>query len=70
MNKIVLAAVAFATLGSVAAQAAGRDATLYTRISPPAQAQVVEGRNATVNTPTVSDAYINQTVEQNARSTK
>ncbi|MCK0209023.1 hypothetical protein MWN33_13380 [Starkeya koreensis] len=72
MNKIILAAVALATFGSVAAQAAGRDATLYTRISPPAQtqAQVVEGRNAAVSAPAGSDAYIAQSVEANARSTK
>ncbi|WP_018389870.1 hypothetical protein [Ancylobacter sp. FA202] len=75
MNKILIAAVALATFGSVAAQAAGRDATLYSRASAPqvqtqqVQRNVVEGRNATVTLPTVSDAYINQSVEANARST-
>jgi type 1 fimbria pilin len=79
MNKILIAAVALATFGSVAAQAAGRDATLYPRASAPqaqtqqvqpqAQRNIVEGRNATVTLPTVSDAYINQSVEANARST-
>ncbi|GLK69897.1 hypothetical protein KHC23_21165 [Ancylobacter dichloromethanicus] len=71
MNKILIAAVALAAFGSVAAQAAGRDATVYTRaVSPKVQSQqVVEGRNATVTLPAVSDAYINQAVEANARST-
>ncbi|WP_018389871.1 hypothetical protein [Ancylobacter sp. FA202] len=74
MNKLILTAVALATLGSVGAQAAGRDATVYTRaVAPqaqPAQPNVVEGRNATVSVPAVSDAYINQAVEANARSTR
>ncbi|WP_428029252.1 hypothetical protein [Ancylobacter sp.] len=74
MNKIIIAAVALATLGSVGAQAAGRDATLYPRATAPqtqpAQPKLVEGRNATVVLPTVSDAYINQAVEANARSTR
>ena len=74
MNKILIAAVAFATLGAVGAQAAGRDATIYgTHPAPQVQSQtaqpIVEGRNATVTQPTVSDAYINQSVEANARST-
>lgn len=74
MNKIILAAVALATFGSVAAQAAGRDATVYGRHPAPqvqsqVQPNVVEGRNATVVRPAVSDAYIDRTVEQNARST-
>jgi hypothetical protein len=75
MNKILLAAVALASFGSVAASAAdGRDASLYERAVPAqaeaAQAPVVEGRNAAVALPTVSDAYINQSVEANARSTR
>lgn len=70
MNKLIIAAVALATLGSVGAQAAGRDGTVYTRVTAPqAQPNVVEGRNATVSVPAVSDAYINQAVEANARST-
>lgn len=73
MNKILIAAVALATLGSVAAQAAdGRDASLYERATPAqaeAAAPVVEGRNATVAAPAASDAYIKQAVEANARST-
>lgn len=77
MNKILIAAVALATLGAAGAQAAGRDGTLYTRVTAPqaqpaqpqAQRNVVEGRNATVTLPTVSDAYINQAVDANARST-
>jgi len=69
MNKIIIAAVALATFGSVAAQAAGRDSSLYSRPTPAVQAQVVEGRNATVAAPAASDAYINQAVEANARST-
>ncbi|MDF2621126.1 MAG: hypothetical protein K0S00_3785 [Xanthobacteraceae bacterium] len=68
MNKIILAAVALATLGSVAAQAAdGRDQSLFNQ---PAQAQLVEGRNAAVALPTTKDAYIKATVEQNARSSR
>lgn len=70
MNKFVLAAVAFATLGSVAASAAdGRDASLYGRPAT-AQTQVVEGRNAAVAAPVTTDGYINQSVEANARSTR
>ncbi|QFR31716.1 hypothetical protein [Ancylobacter sp. TS-1] len=70
MNKILLAAVALATFGSVAAQAAdGRDASLYTAPAN-AQVQVVEGRNATVAVPTTNDGYIAQSVEANARSTR
>ncbi|GLK69899.1 hypothetical protein KHC23_21170 [Ancylobacter dichloromethanicus] len=70
MNKILIAAVALATFGSVAAQAAdGRDPTVYGAPAT-AQGQVVEGRNATLALPTVSDAYINQAVEANARSTR
>ncbi|TCK31290.1 hypothetical protein EV667_1398 [Ancylobacter aquaticus] len=80
MNKIILAAVALATFGSAGAQAAGRDGTLYTRatgpqvqtqqVQPQAQRNVVEGRNATVTVPAVSDAYIDRSVEANARSTR
>ncbi|QFR31715.1 hypothetical protein [Ancylobacter sp. TS-1] len=70
MNKILVAAVALAAFGSVAAQAAdGRDASLYTAPAN-AQVQVVEGRNAAVAAPAGTDAYINQAVEANARSTK
>ncbi len=66
MNKIILAAVALATLGSVAAQAAdGRDQSLFNQ-----PAQIVEGRNAAVALPTSTDAYIEATVEQNARSSR
>ncbi|WP_454685207.1 hypothetical protein [Ancylobacter moscoviensis] len=68
MNKIVLAAVALATLGSVAAQAdGGRDPSLYGR---PAVTQIVEGRNAAVAAPAVSDAYIKASVAQDARSNR
>ncbi|TCK31292.1 hypothetical protein EV667_1400 [Ancylobacter aquaticus] len=75
MNKFIIAAVALASFGSVAASAAdGRDASLYERATPAqaevAPAPVVEGRNAAVTLPTVSDAYINQSVEANARSTR
>jgi len=70
MNKIIIAAVALATFGSVAAQAAGRDPSLYPRPTPTVQSQVIEGRNATVAAPVGTDAYINQAVEANARSTK
>ncbi len=76
MNKILIAAVAFATLGAAGAQAAGRDATLYPRASAPQvqtqqpERNVVEGRNATVTVPSVSDAYIDRSVEANARSTR
>lgn len=67
MNKILLAAVALAAFGSVAANAAdGRDQSLY---GTPAQTVVVEGRNAAVAAPAVSDAYIKAAVEANARST-
>ncbi|WP_371345272.1 hypothetical protein [Ancylobacter sp. IITR112] len=74
MNKLLIAAVALATLGSVGAQAAGRDSTVYgTHPAPQVQSQaqnkVVEGRNAAVAAPAVSDAYIQRTVEANARST-
>lgn len=73
MNKILIAAVALATFGSVAAQAAdGRDASLYPRaasVQAEAAAPVVEGRNAAVAVPATSDAYIKQAVEANARST-
>ena len=66
MNKIILAAVALAPLGSVAAQAAdGRDHSLVNQ-----PAQIVEGRNAAVALPTSTDAYIKATVEQNARSSR
>ena len=68
MNKIILAAVALATFGSVAAQAeGGRDPSLYGR---PAPAQIVEGRNAAVAVPTASDAYINASVAQDARGNR
>lgn len=74
MNKILIAAIAFATLGAVGAQAAdGRDPSTYERaasLQAEAAAPVVEGRNATVSVPAVSDAYINQSVEANARSTR
>lgn len=68
MNKIILAAVALATFGSVAAQAdGGRDPSLYGR---PAPAQIVEGRNAAVALPTSTDGYIKASVEQDARSSR
>ncbi|WP_428029253.1 hypothetical protein [Ancylobacter sp.] len=70
MNKIILAAFALVAFGAATASAAdGRDPSLYGAPAT-AQAQVVEGRNAAVALPTVSDAYINQSVEANARSTR
>ncbi|ADH88037.1 hypothetical protein Snov_0706 [Ancylobacter novellus DSM 506] len=68
MNKIILAAVALATFGSVAAQAdGGRDPSLYGRQAP---AQIVEGRNAAVALPASTDGYIKASVEQDARSSR
>ncbi|TCK31291.1 hypothetical protein EV667_1399 [Ancylobacter aquaticus] len=75
MNKIILAAFALIAVGAASASAAdGRDPSLYstpaTVQAEAAQGQVVEGRNAAVALPTVSDAYINKSVEANARSTR
>ena len=65
MNKILFALATVLTLGVSGAYAAdGRDQSLNT--SAPV---VVEGRNAAV-TATASDAYIAQSVAQDARSTR
>lgn len=67
MNKILVTAAALATVGFFAVNAAnaadGRDQSLTTSATV-----VVEGRNAAVVT-SPSDAYIAQTVAQDARST-
>ena len=64
MNKILFAVAALATFGVSAANAAdGRDQSLNTNV--PA---IVEGRNAAI-VATPSDAYIAQSVVQDARST-
>ena len=66
MNKILFALATVATLGVSAAYAAdGRDQSLNT--SAPV---IVEGRNAAVVTTSTSDAYIAQSVAQDARSTR
>lgn len=81
MNKLILAAAAVATLGlTAAAHADGRDpaerAAYNETIRNSAQlavpgAGVVEGRNATVAVPTAGvEPYIQQQIEQNARSTR
>jgi len=65
MNKILFAVAALATFGVSAANAAdGRDQSLNTNV--PA---IVEGRNAAI-VATPSDAYIAQSVAQDARSTR
>lgn len=65
MNKILIAVAALATLGvaATANAADGRDQSL--KLNAPV---IVEGRNAAV-VAGPSDAYIAQSVEQNARST-
>ncbi|MBS7539378.1 hypothetical protein KHC27_10600 [Ancylobacter lacus] len=71
MNKIILTTAVLLSLGTVAASAAdGRDKSLYTA-PVTQQQQVTEGRNAATvpAAPLASDAYINQQVEANARST-
>ena len=66
MNKVLIAVAALATFGiaATANAADGRDTSLNT--SAPV---VVEGRNAAVVT-SASDAYIAQSVAQDARSTR
>ena len=66
MNKILIAVAALATFGvaATANAADGRDQSL--KLNAPV---IVEGRNAAVVTGS-SDAYIAQSVEQNARSTR
>jgi len=66
MNKILIAVAALATFGvaATANAADGRDQSLNT--SAPV---IVEGRNAAVVT-TASDAYIAQSVAQDARSAR
>ncbi|MBS7539377.1 hypothetical protein [Ancylobacter lacus] len=74
MNKIILTTAVLLSLGTVAANASGgRDASLYRAPNTQQQQVVTEGRNAataTVPAPAASDAYINQQIEQNARSTR
>lgn len=81
MNKLILTAFAVATLGlTAAAHADGRDpaerAAYNETIRNSAQhvvpnAGLVEGRNAAVAAPTTGvEPYIQQQIEQNARSTR
>jgi len=66
MKNILFAVAALATFGVSAANAAdGRDQSLNSNV--PA---IVEGRNAAVVTTSTSDAYIAQSVAQDARSTR
>ena len=67
MNKILIAVAAVATFGvaATANAADGRDQSLNTN----APVVVIEGRNAAV-VATSSEAYIAQSVAQDARSTR
>jgi len=66
MNKILIAVAALATFGiaATANAADGRDQSLNSNATV-----IVEGRNAAI-VATPSDAYIGQSVVQDARSTR